>query len=186
MDEESLRAVTIGDLTPYATKVVIEDYNPAWPSWYEWDRARIEAALGPVALSVEHVGSTSVPGLPAKPIIDILLRVADTADEESYVPALAAVGYELRIREPEWLEHRVVRRRGAPHDVNIHVFSQQHAATEISRMLRFRDWLRTNDDDRNLYAATKRELSTREWRFVQDYADAKTTVVEDILTRAMT
>lgn len=185
MDEESLRAVTIGDLTPYATKVVIEDYDPAWPSWYEWDRARIESALGEAALSVEHVGSTSVPGLPAKPIIDILLQVTDTADEESYVPALEAAGYELRIREPEWLEHRVVRRRGAPHDVNIHVFSHRHAAVEIKRMLSFRDWLRTHDDDRNHYAATKRELSTKEWRFVQDYADAKTAVVEEILAKAM-
>jgi GrpB-like predicted nucleotidyltransferase (UPF0157 family) len=185
VDEESLRAVTIGDMTPYAAKVVIEDYNPAWPSWYDWDRARIEAVLGPAALSVEHVGSTSVPGLPAKPIIDMLLEVRDSVDEESYVPALEAAGYVLRIREPEWLEHRLLRRRDTPHDVNVHVFSRQHAATEIKRMLGFRDWLRTHDDDRDHYAATKRELSTREWRYVQDYADAKTVVVEEILAKAM-
>lgn len=91
----------------------------------------------------------------------------------------------LRIREPEWLEHRVIRRRGAPHDVNIHVFSHQHAAAEIERMLGFRDWLRTHDDDRDRYAATKRDLSTEEWCYVQDYADAKTAVVEEILTKAM-
>jgi GrpB-like predicted nucleotidyltransferase (UPF0157 family) len=184
VDENELRAVTIGDLTPHATKVVIEDYNPAWPSWFEWDRTRIESALGPTAMSVEHTGSTSVPGLPAKPIIDILLQVSDTADEPSYVPALEAAGYVLRIREPNWYEHRMFHRRAQPHDANLHVFSPRHAAEEITRILRFRDWLRTHEDDRNLYAATKRDLSTKDWRYVQDYAEAKTTVIKEILTRA--
>jgi len=183
VDEETLRAITIGELKPNATKIVIEDYNPAWPTWFEWDRTRIEAALGPVALSVEHAGSTSVPALPAKPIIDILLQVEDTTNEESYVPALEAAGYVLRVREPEWLEHRLFYRRAAPHDVNLHVFSPSYAATEIARMLGFRDWLRTHPEDRNHYAATKRTLSTREWRYVQDYADAKTVVVEEILAK---
>jgi GrpB-like predicted nucleotidyltransferase (UPF0157 family) len=185
VDEEDLRTVTIGDLTPYATKVVIEDHDPAWPTWFEWDRARIAAALGPTALAIEHVGSTSVPGLPAKPVIDILLEVADSADERSYVPPLAAAGYVLRIREPEWWEHRLVRRRGEPHDVNVHVFSPQHGAAEMNRMRSFRDWLRTHDDDRDRYAAAKRALSTREWRYVQDYADAKTAVVEEILAKSL-
>lgn len=184
MDEEHLRAVTIGAMTPHATKVVIEDYNPAWPAWFEWDRERIAVALGETALSIEHVGSTSVPGLPAKPVIDILLQVADSADEPSYVPALTAAGYELRIREPEWLAHRLLRRRATPHDVNLHVFSPRYAAEEIQRVRVFRDWLRTNEDDRNRYAAKKRELSTRDWRYVDDYAEAKTGVVEEILIRA--
>jgi GrpB-like predicted nucleotidyltransferase (UPF0157 family) len=185
VDEETRRAITIGEMKPYATKVVIEDYNPAWPAWFEWDRTRIEAALGEVALSVEHTGSTSVPDLPAKPIIDILLQVEDTTDEQSYLPAVEAAGYALRVREPEWLEHRLFYRRTAPHDVNLHVFSPEHAATEIARMLRFRDWLRTHPEDRSHCAETKRELSTREWRYVQDYADAKNAVVEAILAKAM-
>jgi GrpB-like predicted nucleotidyltransferase (UPF0157 family) len=179
MDEEALKS----EMTPHQARIVIADYNPAWPSWFAWDRARILEALGDLALAIEHVGSTSVPGLSAKPIIDILLEVEDSADE-SYVPALEAQGYELRIREPDWLEHRLLRRRAEPHDVNVHVFSQNHAAKEIARMLNFRDWLRTHEDDRSRYAATKRELSTREWRYVQDYADAKTTVIEEILTKA--
>lgn len=179
-----MRTVTIGELTPYATKIVIEDYNPAWPDWFEWDRTRIVEALGKTALSVEHAGSTSVPALPAKPIIDILLQVEDTADEDTYVPQLEASGYTLRVREPEWLEHRMLRRRGTPHDVNLHVFSPRHAMEEINRMLTFRDWLRTHEADRLLYATTKRGLSTQDWRYVQDYADAKTTVVEQILARA--
>jgi GrpB-like predicted nucleotidyltransferase (UPF0157 family) len=185
VDEEALRAVTIGELTPYQ-KVVIADYNPAWPSWYEWDRARIAGALGEVATSIEHVGSTSVPDLPAKPLIDILLQVPDTADEAAYVPPLEEIGYELRIREPEWLEHRMLYRRGAPHDANVHVLSEQHAEVEIKRMLAFRDWLRTHEEDRTRYAETKRELSKKEWRYVQNYADAKATVVEEILAKALT
>jgi GrpB-like predicted nucleotidyltransferase (UPF0157 family) len=184
VDEESLRAVTIGELNPYATKVVIEDYNPEWPTWFEQDRAGIESALGDVALSVAHAGSTSVPGLPAKPIIDVLLQVPDSTDEPSYLPALEEAGYTLRIRE-QHLEHRCFYRRGEPHDVNLHVYSPRHAQVEIARMLRFRDWLRTNEDDRNRYAATKRELSTKNWRYVQDYADAKTEIVEDILARSL-
>ena len=185
MDEEQLRAVTIGDMTPYATKIVIEDYNPAWPDRFAWDRDRIVSALGPVALSVEHAGSTSVPGLPAKPIIDILVQVPDSVDEPAYVPPLEAAGYTVRIREPEWLEHRLLRRRGEPHDVNVHVFSPRYAAEEITRMLAFRDWLRANEADRIRYATAKRELSTRDWRYVQDYADAKSAVVQEILARAL-
>lgn len=186
MDEETLRAVTIGELVPHQTKIVIADYNPAWPSWYEWDRVRIATALGETAMSIDHVGSTSVPGLPAKPIIDVLLQVPDSTDEESYVPALEALGYVLRIREPDWLEHRLVRRLSEPpHDVNVHVFSPVHAENEITRMLSFRNWLRTHDDDRDHYAATKRKLSTRDWRYVQEYAEAKTDVVEGILTKAL-
>jgi GrpB-like predicted nucleotidyltransferase (UPF0157 family) len=185
MDEEALKAVMIGDLAPFQAKVVIEDYNPAWPSWFEHDRTRIDAALGATALAVDHVGSTSVPGLPAKPIIDILLQVPDSADEQTYVPPLEATGYELRVREPEWLEHRVLYRRAEPHHVNLHVLSPERAKEEITRMLTFRNWLRTHDDDRNRYAATKRELSTREWRYVQNYADAKTEIVEEILAKAL-
>ena len=187
MDDESIRAATIGELTPFGVKVVVEDPDPEWPAWFEQDRTAIVAALGERALRVEHTGSTSVPGLPAKPIIDILLLVADTADEPSYVPALAEAGYRLRIREPEWCEHRCLRRRvedGDPHDVNLHVLSPAYAAAEIERILGFRDWLRTHDDDRDRYAAVKRELAKRDWKYVQNYADAKSDVIEEIHAKA--
>jgi GrpB-like predicted nucleotidyltransferase (UPF0157 family) len=187
MDDEDIRAATIGELRPYAVEVVVEEPDPRWPTWFSEDRTAIVAALGERALRVEHTGSTSVPGLPAKPIIDILLLVADTADEPSYVPALEAAGYRLRIREREWLEHRCFVRRvddGDPHSVNLHVFSPRHAAAEIERILGFRDWLRTHDEDRDRYAATKRELATRKWKYVQNYADAKTDVIKEIHARA--
>jgi len=183
VDDDQLRAVTIGELEPYATKVVVEDYDPRWPAWFEDDRARIAEALGERALRIEHTGSTSVPGLPAKPIIDILLLVADTADESTYLPFLEWAGYQLRIREPQWYQHRCLRSRTG-HSVNLHVFSPRHAAEEIERVLVFRDWLRTHDEDRDRYAAVKRELAAREWKYVQHYADAKSTVISEILARA--
>lgn len=180
-------AALVREVRPHAEQVVVDDYDPQWPRDFETDRAAVVAALGDVALAVDHVGSTSVPGLPAKPIIDILLQVSDSSDEQSYVPALASIGYIVRVREPGWLEHRVLSRRisdGDPHSVNLHVLSPGLGAVEIDRMLGFRDWLRTHDDDRDRYAAVKRALATRRWRFVQDYADAKSEVVEEILSRA--
>ena len=186
-DDPPPPSAVVGDVTPYAVPVVVEDYDPAWPDLFQQEHDAIRGALGATAMTVEHVGSTSVPGLPAKPVIDVLLLVPDSAYERTYVPALEEAGYTLRIREPAWLEHRVLYRRledGSPHNVNVHVFSPGRADAEIARMRMFRDWLRAHPDDRELYAATKRELATRRWRYVQDYADAKTEVVEAILARA--
>lgn len=126
------------------------------------------------------MGSTSVPGLCAKPIIDMLLVVENSADEPSYVPALEAVGYTLRVREPEWFEHRLFK--GPDTDINLHVFSL--GTSEIDRMLRFRDWLRFNEKDRDKYAQAKRRLAKNKWRHVQHYADAKTSIVQEIMERA--
>ena len=120
-----------------------------------------------------------MPGLAAKPIIDIVLAVADSADESAYVPALEQAGYVLSIREPDWHEHRLLK--GNDPTVNLHVFS--HGSSEVERMVDFRDRLRTNEAERMLYERTKRELARREWTYVQDYADAKSQVVEAILAR---
>jgi len=129
---------------------------------------------------VEHVGSTSVPGLAAKPIIDINLTVRDSSYEPAYVPALEAAGYVLGIREPAWHEHRLLR--GTAPAVNLHVFSTGCEELERTRMLR--DWLRTHDEDRHLYELTKRRLAAQRWAYVQHYADAKSEVIRDILARA--
>jgi GrpB-like predicted nucleotidyltransferase (UPF0157 family) len=147
---------------------------------YERDEARIRGILGDRVIRVEHAGSTSVPGLPAKPIVDIVLEVPDSADEPTYVPDLEAAGYVLRIREPEWFEHRLFK--GPDTNINLHVFTAGCAETD--RMLLLRDWLRTNAADRELYAAAKRELAARDWKYVQQYADAKTDVVAGIISRA--
>jgi GrpB-like predicted nucleotidyltransferase (UPF0157 family) len=149
---------------------------------YAREATRIRAALGDRVLRIEHTGSTSVPGLAAKPIVDITMTVADVTDEPAFAPDLEAAGYTLRVREsePEWWDHRMFR--GSDPMVNLHVFSA--GCTELERMVGFRDWLRTHDDDRRLYEQTKRELIGRDWQHVQDYADAKTEVVEAIAARA--
>ena len=179
--DEYMSAVTVGARRRVDGPIHLADYDPAWPALYEREAARVRSVLGDRVLLLEHVGSTSVPGLPAKPIIDMLLVVADSADEAAYVPSMEVAGYAVRIREPDWHEHRLFR--GPDTDVNLHTFSA--GSSEIDRMLAFRDWLRTHDDERELYLATKRELAARHWTYVQDYADAKGEVVEGIIARAL-
>jgi GrpB-like predicted nucleotidyltransferase (UPF0157 family) len=178
--EEEIRAYTIGELKPLSGGILIVDYDHDWPVLFAREAARIRAVLGDRSLQIEHVGSTSVPGLAAKPVIDALLVVAASAVEAAYVPDMEAAGYSLRIREPDWYEHRMFK--GPDTDINLHVFSR--ACPEIDRMLLFRDWLRTNAVDRALYANAKRTLAQRDWKYVQNYADAKTAVIDSILARA--
>ena len=180
MTEAEIRAATVGELAPLTAPIELLDYDPDWPRLFDREAARIRSILGDQVVRLEHVGSTSVPGLAAKPIIDIVLAVPDSSDESTYLPALEAAGYVLRIREPEWFEHRVFK--GPDTNINLHVFSD--GCVEIDRMTCFRDWLRSHDDDRALYERTKRELAARDWQFVQQYADAKTEVVEAIIARA--
>jgi GrpB-like predicted nucleotidyltransferase (UPF0157 family) len=161
-------------------KVVIVPYDPAWPALFEREARRIRSVLGDRALMIEHAGSTSVPGLAAKPRIDIVLAVADTTDEPAYVPDLEAAGYRLVVREPDWFEHRVFK--GPDTDINLHTFTI--GVSEIDKMLRFRDWLRTHEGDRERYERAKLDLAAGTWDHVQDYADAKTGVVHEILGRA--
>lgn len=160
--------------------IEIADYDSRWPEMFLHEASKVRKALGLRALRVEHTGSTSVVSLAAKPIIDITLVVADSSDEAAYAPALENAGYVLKIREPEWHEHRMFKGTGI--DVNLHVFSDQCA--EVERILLFRDWLRVNAADRELYEKTKRTLAGAQWSSVQDYADAKTAVIEEILRRA--
>lgn len=178
--DDYLREVTVGELPGEYQQIVVAEYDPIWPHWFESAAFRIREALGEKVLQLDHVGSTSVRGLPAKRLIDINLVVADTTDEDAYVPPLEAIGYELRIREPDWYEHRLLRGFDPP--VNLHVFNP--GCEELGRMLCLRDWLRTHEDDRELYARTKRELAAKDWKYVQHYADAKGEVIEEILARA--
>lgn len=161
-------------------RIVLADPDPAWPSLFTREAGRIRAALGERALEIEHVGSTSVPGLAAKPVIDVLLVVGDAADEPSYRPPLEAAGYVLHKREPDWHQHRFFKAEDS--DVHVHVFSE--ACPEIGRLLLFRDHLRRDPADRELYLQTKRALAKQEWPRGQDYADAKSPVVQEILSRA--
>jgi GrpB-like predicted nucleotidyltransferase (UPF0157 family) len=180
LTEEQIRTHTIGELNPLSCRILIADYDPHWPALFEREADRIRVALGRKALQIEHTGSTSVPGLAAKPIIDMLLAVAYSGNEADYVPELQAAGYVLRIREIDWHDHRMLK--GPDTEINLHVFS--FGCPEIDRMLMFRDWLRNNAADRDLYARSKLALAQKEWKYVQNYADAKTAEIEEILARA--
>lgn len=178
--DEEIERVAVGPPDVLNSQVILAEYDPGWPRRFEREASKIRGALGESALQIEHIGSTSVPGLVAKPIIDVLLVIADPSAEAGYVPALEAAGYRLRIREPEWYQHRMFK--GAADDVNLHVYPPD--SPEIDRYLVLRDWLRDNTSDRDLYARTKRELAARKWKYTQNYADAKTQVIEEIIARA--
>jgi GrpB-like predicted nucleotidyltransferase (UPF0157 family) len=163
--------------------IEVVDPDPAWPQSYDDLAARVRTALGWRAIVIEHVGSTSVPGLPAKPIIDIDLVVADPDDEAAYVPALEAAGFELRVREPWWFGHRLLR--STEPRCHLHVFGPD--SPEVVKHRLFRDWLRGDADDRELYAATKREAAAAAKAAGEDmmqYNARKEQVVREIYRRA--
>ena len=176
-DERDYSDVLIGGVEKVEIRIV--DYDPTWPGRFQDHAAKIRAALGDTALRIEHIGSTSVPGLPAKPIIDILLIVPNSAEESAYLNALEAVGYQLRVREAA-ADHRMLRTLAR--DVHIHVYSS--GCFEIERLLVFRDRLRQDASEREIYTQTKRELATRDWWDMNAYADAKTQVIEGIIARS--
>jgi GrpB-like predicted nucleotidyltransferase (UPF0157 family) len=175
-----LEKITIGGAKPLTKPIEIRDYDPEWPAMYEQEETQVCSILGERVVRIEHAGSTSVPGLCAKAIIDVVLEVANSADEGAYAPDLEAGGYVLQIREPDWFEHRLFER--PDRNVHLHVFSA--SCEEVDAMLRFRDHLRANAADHRLYALTKRELAGRSWKYGQQYADAKTPVICEIMARA--
>jgi len=181
MTEEQIRAAWVVEPTRLDGAVTLVEYDPAWPQLFERENERMRRALGGTVVRLEHTGSTSVPALVAKPIIDMLLVLPDSSDEATYLPALEAAGYKLVIREPDWNEHPVLK--GPDTNINMHVLSA--GSPEIERILAFRDWLRSHDEDRDLYERTKRELAAQNWAYVQNYADAKTDIVEAIIAKAL-
>ncbi|MEV4534894.1 GrpB family protein [Asanoa sp. NPDC049518] len=178
--EEWLRARNVGDPPRLTEPISVVAYDPEWPALYARHAARIRAALGPTALAVEHVGSTAVPGLAAKFRIDVDVVVADPRLEDAYLPALTAAGYVLRIREPEWYEHRCLHGFDPP--CNVHVFPPD--CDEHLRHLILRDWLRTHPEDRARYAAEKRRIATSGVTYMAEYANQKSTIIIELLRRA--
>ena len=159
---------------PEAREVVIAEYCAEWVARFDIERAKIAEAL-PHAVAIEHVGSTSVPGLGAKPIVDIQVEV-DGLNETRDIPPLESAGYVLRVRKPN---HLMVRTPEL--DVHVHLWAE---SKDLDRHLLFRDWLRENADDRAKYEAVKRELATRTWLDMNQYAYAKSDVIIDITSRA--
>ena len=162
---------------PEPLTVGLHDHDPAWPVRSEAHRARIADALVGQHVRIEHIGSTSVPGLAAKPIVDLVVAVPDITDEAAYLPPLLDAGYELRVREPG---HRLVRT--PERDTHVHVV--EHGAPAVDDYLLLRDQLRRDDSDRQRYEDTKRALVQQSWDDMNAYADAKTAVIEDIKDRA--
>jgi GrpB-like predicted nucleotidyltransferase (UPF0157 family) len=175
-DEEIARARVVP--RPPAPVVVVPP-DPGWPADYRRVRSRILAALGQRVLAIDHVGSTSVPDLWAKPLIDVDLTVADSSDESAYLSDLEAAGFELRIREPEWEEHRCLG--GQEPLTNLHVWSP--GSIEPRRTAAFRDWLRDHEDDRRAYAELKRVLAEKGFTDVMHYNTAKGGLIYDIYER---
>lgn len=181
---KELKEMWLDDPPKHNSTIHLAPYDANWPSIFATESKRIKSALGPNAILVKHVGSTSVPGLDAKPVIDIVLAVEDSDDEDAYVPQLEGIGYKLKIRDPNWNKHRFLNRVDPPDafPVNLHVFSA--GCEEITRMILFRDYLKAHPEDRELYLSTKRKLAAQTWEYIQGYADAKGDVVKEIMERA--
>ena len=162
---------------PERRTIEVVGHDSSWPRRFAREHARVAGALGPVARRIDHIGSTAVDGLAAKPIIDIQVSVDDPEDEQTYVPALERAGYRLRVREPG---HRM--RRTSTLELHVHVCAV--GGDWERRHLLFRDWLRVDSSDRALYAETKRDLAKRDWPDMNAYADAKTSVIRQVLARA--
>ncbi|MEV0072241.1 GrpB family protein [Amycolatopsis sp. NPDC050768] len=178
--DDEIRESWVDEPPRLDTTVTLAEYDSQWPVLFEREAERIRTALGENVVLLEHVGSTSVPGLAAKPIIDILLEVPDSDDEDAYVPALEAAGYRLVIREPDWEKHRCFT--GTDPKVNLHVHSPGNGQTE--RYLLFRDRMRTHPQELATYLAKKRTLAAKTWTYIQHYADAKSEVIDEIVGRA--
>ena len=163
---------------PEKRPIVIVGYRPEWVAPFAAERDRIVGALGSTAVRVEHIGSTSVPGLGAKPIVDIQVAVPDIAADVSFAPRLVAAGYVVRVRERG--EHWMFRT--PRQDVHLHVCGA--GGDWEYRHLLFRDWLRHEPADRAAYEAAKRALADLDWPSTQHYSAAKTTIIAEITARA--
>jgi len=166
---------------PERRDIVIADYDPTWPLRFQRHADNIAEALGGRALRIEHIGSTFVPSLAAKPVIDVLLVIDHPECEDNYVPALEHAGYVLRVREPSFDQHRMLRSPSM--DMHLHVFPS--TSPEVDRYLVLRDLLRSDAAARQLYADTKRRLAQSDWPTMDHYADAKTDVIEHLLAKAL-
>jgi GrpB-like predicted nucleotidyltransferase (UPF0157 family) len=166
--------------------VTIVEYDESWPARFEEEAARVTDALGPIALRVDHVGSTSVPGLAAKPIVDLQVSVASLQPMDAFREPLRAIGYE----HFEWLNADGVddypyfaKPPEPPRAFHIHV--AESGSFHERRHLAFRDWLRAHPEDAAEYERVKRNLAQREWPTMDEYANAKTAFIVTTTAKAL-
>ncbi|MFZ1382104.1 MAG: GrpB family protein [Scrofimicrobium sp.] len=179
-------------IKPRRAKIELSEYDARWPLQAESIRLRLLEALGMRAIRIEHIGSTSVEGLVAKPVIDIDVTVADPAKEDAWLPLLEQQGFILTVREPWWHEHRMLRggQRAddciAPTDggpaANIHIFGPD--SPELIKHIVFRNWLRISPDDRERYATAKRVAASVPDPLTTEYNARKQEVIREIFQRA--
>jgi GrpB-like predicted nucleotidyltransferase (UPF0157 family) len=169
-------------MEPVAEPVLIVDYDPVWPVRFAALRRTLKAALGELALAIEHVGSTAVPGVAAKPIIDIDVVIRSGEDFPAVIDRLAGLGYQHR-------GNLGVEGREAftepPRLPRHHLYVCAQDSPELARHLRFRDYLRTHAEDAAAYGAFKREAAARYRDDRERYTEAKTWVVERILAQTV-
>lgn len=184
-DEQAAKSF-VSEMPRLTGRIAVLDYDERWPLFYKQHATRLRTVLGSDILALEHVGSTAVPGLAAKPVIDIDLSVADSADEAAYAPRLEAAGYRLMLREPHWLEHRMFK--GPPSqedgaDINLHIWTL--GSPEAQRHIILRDWLRMHESDRLAYGAHKKRLAQQPYAYMHEYNNDKAEVIREILGRAL-
>lgn len=165
-----------------ANPVIIEDYDPRWPQLFEVLRSRISTTLAKLAVSIEHVGSTSVPGLAAKPIIDIDVLLRSSDDVPEVIRLLAEIGYEHRG------DLGVTGReafRANPGSIQHHLYVCPPGSREYERHIAFRDYLRLHTADAHAYALLKRDLACKFGADREGYNLAKSQFVQRILQCAL-
>jgi GrpB-like predicted nucleotidyltransferase (UPF0157 family) len=166
-----------------AGQIVVADYDPDWPRMFEQERARLSAALGPLVLIIEHIGSTAVPGLAAKPIIDLLVGVQSLTEAESRsIETLSAMGYAYFPEYKSWLPDELFFRKGIPWTHHAHVMEPSNPRWES--LLLFRDYLRAHSDAARAYATLKRDLAVTFRDDIAAYRTAKNDFVADVIAKA--
>lgn len=165
-------------------QIIIEEYQSAWPQRFNEEKERLSPLL-PASSHIEHIGSTSVPGLAAKPVIDIMIGLADFSNANSLIGPITTLGYEYLDQFEDVMPYRRFFRRFQD-GLRTHHIHMVEIGTEFwKRHLAFRDYLRGHPSTANEYAVLKRELAKREWNDMNDYADAKTTFIRSIEARAL-
>ncbi|WP_338688533.1 GrpB family protein [Bradyrhizobium sp. 26S5] len=169
-----------------AGAIVVSAYDPNWPALFDQERARIQAALGGLALAVEHIGSTAVPGLPSKPIIDLLVGVLDLdGAQHRYVEPMATLGYTYMPQYESWLPGELFFRKGPPGPWTHHVHVMPLSHPRWQQLILFRDYLRAHPEAARAYADVKRVLACTSRDDIAAYRNGKSAFVEATTARAL-
>ncbi|MEX2720477.1 MAG: GrpB family protein [Candidatus Wukongarchaeota archaeon] len=164
--------------------VRIVDYDPQWPIQYEEEKDRILGVIGHIVLAIEHIGSTAVPGLGAKPIIDIMIAVRHLADAEKGIEPLKSVGYEYVPEFEDSLPERRFFWKSPPESRKYHIHMVELTSVFWQRHLLFRDYLRTRPKVAQEYYHLKKELAAKHGSDRDAYTDAKTSFIKSVEAKA--